>query len=48
MKNLPLLARFANNHGFKTALYDTFVWVWDADGSIATNNLTELKRWMGY
>jgi hypothetical protein len=42
------LAQFAINHGFKTALFSSFVLVWDADGSTAVRNLQELKAWMGY
>ena len=42
------LAQFAIAHGFKTALFSTFVLVWDADGSIAVNNMSDLKVWLGY
>lgn len=48
MKKLSPLAQFALNHGYKTALFSSFILVWDADGSIATNKLSELKSWMGY
>lgn len=42
------LAQFALSHGFKTALFSTFVLVWDADGSCVATDLHGLKAWMGY
>lgn len=42
------LAQFAQSHGFKTALFSTFVLVWDNDGAIAVTTASALREWMGY
>ena len=42
------LAHLAQSHGFNTALFSTFVLVWDKDGSVAVTSATALKQWMGY
>ena len=38
------LAKLAQLHGFKSALFSTFVLVWDNDGSIAATNADSLKE----
>ena len=42
------LAKLAQLHGFKTALFSTFVMVWDDNGCTYATNTSELKQWMGY
>ncbi len=42
------LAKLAKSHGFNTALFSTFVLVWDKDSSIAVTNPSSPKQWMGY
>lgn len=45
------LLDFAKAHGFK-AIYSSdkkgYVVVWDEDGKINTNSMSELQLWMGY
>jgi len=45
---LRSLARFATEHGYAAHIEKDQVVVSDTDGSITTNSIIELRRWMGY
>ena len=48
MTNLENLAIFAKACGYFVTKVGDKVLVWDHDGLILTNNINELKIWMGY
>lgn len=48
MKNLKMIARFAQTHGAGVALFAGVVLVWDKDEAIAVKTMQQVKEWLGY
>lgn len=46
--HLKNLLRFAQEHGYTAIINGALVTVSDSDGSISTDSIIALRRWMGY